>query len=532
MRLSKLIEKVDILNRSGEDDPQITGVCFDTRKPIEKGSLFICIKGARNDSHDFAAEAVRQGAVAVLAQDDVRDCESAVVIRTTNTRRALSLVSAAFFDYPARKLTTIALTGTKGKSTTAFMIRDILNAAGHRCGIIGTIGIAYGNTVLPTNNSTPESYIIQKSFADMVEAGCDFVVMEVSSQGLMQNRVYGIEFDAALFTNLEPDHIGDAEHSCFEEYLYCKSILFRNCKQAFFNVCDKHLPEILKAAGIQDFDAGRENYTVYDERFDITEKSTLTKGSIEGFMVTEGEVDASGSSLFDRITVAGSSEYTSTVRDGFRSLGISFDVLTAQKERFRMSLSVPGAFNVFNATAAISVCTYFGVHEEAIRVALADFSVCGRLEPVHVSEDFSLFIDYAHNAMALENVLSTLRAYKPDRLICLFGCGGNRSKDRRYSMGEVSSKMADLSVVTSDNPRYERPADIIDDILIGIKKADGKYIVIENRREAIDYVLREGRKGDIIILAGKGNEDYQEIEGVKYPFDERKVIGELLCTRT
>lgn len=535
MKLSELIKEMDYLSVSSQEDPEITQICYDTRDTIIKGALFVCIRGARNDSHQFAAEAVKAGAAAVIVQDEVTGCSNAVVIKTRDSRRALSVASAAFFGFPARRLKTIALTGTKGKSTTAFMIRDILNADGHKCGIIGTIGIAYGDVTIPTNNSTPESYIIQKSFYDMAEAGCDCVVMEVSSQGLMQNRIYGIDFDLALFTNLEPDHIGDAEHSCFEEYLYCKSILFRNCRHAFFNACDSHVETVLRAAAIKDFlkeGDDRAEFKCYDDRFNITKESTLTKQDIEGFKVFPHGAGNATDSLFDRITYSDNTEYSSSVKDGYRSLGIRFDIHGSDAARFNVDLSIPGDFNVFNATAAISVCRYLGVSQKAVCDALGSFAVCGRLEPVRVSDEFSLFIDYAHNAMALENVLNTLRAYKPQRLICLFGCGGNRSKERRYTMGEVSSRLADLSIITSDNPRYERPADIIDDILKGVARADGSYKVIENRRDAIRYVLKEGRKGDIIILAGKGNEDYQEIEGVKYPFDERKVIGELLCTLT
>jgi len=541
--LKTLIDKLDVISITGDTGKIITAVCYDTRKTIEKGSLFVCIEGTKSDSHEFAAQAVEAGAVAIIAQKPVSVGGFATVIITPDTRRALALVSAAYFGNPQDKLTTIALTGTKGKSTTSYMIKDILEKAGRKCGVIGTIGSEWGDKHISTGNSTPESYIIHETFAKMVGDGCDSVVMEVSSQGLMMNRVWGINYDVAVFTNFERDHIGEGEHADMDEYLYCKSMLFRNCKHAIFNVSDKNLPRLLAAADIQtSVTKERSEFTRFDERFKITKKPELTKDDTEGFFVSsqsegdDGPDDRSKDNIsgcFTKNTFASDLKYTKEVHEGSLKLGISFKLNSpGVHDAYDVNLSIPGRYNAANAVAAISVAHYLGVGQQAVKAALSDFRVCGRLEPVHVSDEFSLFIDYAHNAMALENVLSTLRAYNPGRLVCLFGCGGNRAKDRRYTMGEVSSRMADLSIVTSDNPRYEEPAAIIDDILVGVKKGGGKYIVIENRREAIDYAIKNGRKGDIILLAGKGNEDYQEICGVKYPFDERVVIGELMCTRT
>ena len=559
-RLSDLLKDLGGCRVSSTLDPVVTSICYDTRKEIGPGCLFVCIRGAKNDSHEFAAEAAAKGAVAVIAQHEVDVPENCVAVITPDTRRALALISAAFFDYPEKKLTTIALTGTKGKSTTSYMIKSILEKSGRKCGVIGTIGVAYGDTHIDLGNSTPESYIIHENFARMVEAGCDSVVMEVSSQGLMQNRVYGIDYDCAVFLNLEQDHIGEGEHSCFEEYLYCKSILFRSCRHAFFAVGDRHLADILEAADIKDRlpgmadqgssgeDDPRARFKVWDEKFDINKFSTLTADDCEGFGVEGGanteeamlqsadpaaaaKTSAEERGFFKKCTFAKNLKFTKKKEDGTLKLGIDFKVDLASGEEAEMSLNIPGRYNVANAAAAIAVTSYLGAGAEAMREAFLSFSVCGRLEPVHVSDEFTLYIDYAHNAMALENVLLTLRAYNPGRLVCLFGCGGNRSKERRYTMGEVSSRLADLSVVTSDNPRFEKPADIIDDILVGVRKEKGEYIVIENRREAIDYVIKNGRPGDIVLLAGKGNEDYQEICGVKHPFDERVVIAELMQRR-
>ncbi|MCR5521017.1 MAG: UDP-N-acetylmuramoyl-L-alanyl-D-glutamate--2,6-diaminopimelate ligase [Lachnospiraceae bacterium] len=561
-KLSELIKSITVTSISAKEDPVVTSVCYDTRKEIGPGCLFICIKGAKNDSHDFAAEAAGKGACAIIAEHDVDVPEGCIVVVSPDTRRALALVSAAFFGNPAEKLTTIALTGTKGKSTTSYMIRDILERSGRKCGVIGTIGISYDGKQIAIGNSTPESYIIHEYFAKMVEAGCDSVVMEVSSQGLMQNRVYGINYDVAVFLNLEQDHIGEGEHSCLEEYLYCKSILFRNCKHAIFAEGDRHLKDVLEAANLSDrldeegkkslgLSAGtsRERFKKWDEKFNITRNSTLTADDMEGFAVEGGanteearklgmgklrevctgsDAYAEKRGAFGKCTYAHDLVFTKKKENGTLKLGIDFMIDLAVGGQENVALNVPGRYNVANAAAAIAVTSYLGCGADAFRAALVDFSVCGRLEPVHVSDEFTLYIDYAHNAMALENVLLTLRAYDPERLVCLFGCGGNRSKERRYTMGEVSSRLADLSVVTSDNPRFEKPADIIEDILVGVKKDKGEYVVIENRREAIDYVIKNGRPGDIILLAGKGNEDYQEICGKKYPFDERVVIAELM----
>ena len=425
----------------------------------------------------------RSGAVVIVAERPVEVPEGICVVRVKDTRYALALISAAYFGYPARKLKTIGITGTKGKTTTTFLIRSILEHAGIRTGLIGTIETIIGDRHIPASNTTPESYTIQQYFAAMVEAGCQVAVMEVSSQGLKLHRTAGIQFDIGIFTNLAPDHIGPNEHESFEEYLECKSRLFRQCRVGIVNIDDAHCPQIL------------EGHTCQVETYGFSEKADLRASDVK--LVN---------------------------RPGF--LGVAYRV--SGLTDMDVEIDMPGRFSVYNSLVAIAVCRHFDIRKEDVLAALEAAQTKGRIEKVKVSDDFTLLIDYAHNAMSLESLLTTLKEYHPKRLVCLFGCGGNRSRLRRFEMGEVSGRLADLTVITSDNPRFEEPQAIIDDIRTGIEKTDGKYVEIIDRKEAIRYVIAHGQPGDVIVLAGKGHEDYQEIKGVKYPMDERVLIQEVL----
>ena len=378
----------------------------------------------------------------------------------------------------------IGITGTKGKTTTTYLVKSILESAGYKVGLIGTIEVIIGDEHIHAENTTPESYVLQDYLRRMVEAGCQAVVMEVSSQGLMLHRTQAIDYELGIFTNLEPDHIGPNEHDSFEHYTYCKSLLFRQCKVGILNGDDKHVDSILK------------NHTC----------------EVETFGMKDGvDIKAKDISLVEDKGL----------------LGVDFK--TEGLIDIAVRINTPGSFSVYNALCAIAVCRHFKIDTDDIKKALLDAKVKGRIEMVKVSDDFTLMIDYAHNAMALESLLTTLKEYNPKRRICLFGCGGNRSKLRRYEMGEVSGKIADLTIITSDNPRFEEPLDIIADIKMGIEKTDGKYIEIPDRKDAIRYVIRNGKPGDVIVLAGKGHEDYQEIKGVKYPMDERVLIEEIMA---
>lgn len=481
-KLKDLLEHLDYQCLQGTTDKEITSVVYDSRK-AEPGSLFLCIKGAVSDGHAYAKEVVEKGASVLVVQDVVEVPEDVTVIQVENSRYAMACISAAWFDHPAKKLKTIGITGTKGKTTTTYLVKSILENAGHKTGLIGTIETIIGEEHIPSANTTPESYLVQQYFAKMAEAGCDSVVMEVSSQGLMLHRTAGFTFDIGIFTNLEPDHIGPNEHKDFEDYLHCKALLFKQCKTGIFNADDQHLKQIL------------EGHTCEVETFGFSEKADLR------------------------------AEDTKLVT-GKGTLGIHYDVKGLMD--FPVEIDLPGKFSVYNSLTAIAVCRHFNVTEENIQKALKQAKVKGRIEMVKVSDDFTLMIDYAHNAMSLESLLTTLKEYKPNRLVCLFGCGGNRSKLRRYEMGEVSGKLADLTIITSDNPRNEEPQEIINDIKVGIGKTDGKYVEIIDRKEAIAYAIHHGQPGDIVVLAGKGHEDYQEIKGKKYPMDERVLIQEIL----
>ena len=465
---------------AGSEDVCVTGIAYDTRK-IKDGEVFVCIVGTQADGHKFIEQAVQSGAAAVVVTKDVTAPEGVCVIRVADDRKALAMLSAAWFDYPSESMTTIGITGTKGKTTTAYMIYNMLCGVGIPCGLIGTVEIIAGEKHTPATHSTPESYLVQEYMAQMRDAGCRAVVMEVSSQGLKMDRVYGITYDFGLFTNLEPDHIGGNEHPTFEDYRDCKKKLFTQCKKGIFNADDAHFPEMKEGCTCE--------------------------------VVTFGAGDDCDYRMTD----------TKLVNEPGRK-GVSYRV-TGRRELTVVS-EIPGRFTMYNSLAAATLGCEMNLPAEQMLSVLREVRVRGRVESVPVSDKFTVLLDYAHNGMSLRSLLSTLREYAPKRLVCMFGCGGNRSKDRRYDMGEISSKMADLTVVTSDNPRFEKPEDIIAEILIGVKKASGAYVTVPDRREAITYVLAHAQEGDCIVIAGKGHEDYQEICGVKHHMDDREMILE------
>ena len=482
MRLDKLLERLDYEVLQGSVDIDIVTLVNDSRE-AEKGSAFVCVRGAVSDGHNYAADAAAKGAAALVVEREVNVPEDVTVILVKDTRYALALMSAAYYGYPAEKMKIIGVTGTKGKTTTTYMVKSILESTGYKVGLIGTIEAIIGEKHIPAGNTTPESCTIQKYFSQMAEEGCDIVVMEASSQGLMLHRTAGIPFEIGIFTNLGKDHIGPNEHSDFENYKQCKGLLFRQCRLGIANADDRYFRDVLK------------NATCRVETFGFSENADLRAENIK---------------LISRPGYLGVAYHASGIMD----LDVEIDI--------------PGRFSVYNSLTAIAVCRHFQVPPEKIKKALREVKVKGRIERVPVSDEFTLLIDYAHNAMSLENLLTTLREYDPGRLVCLFGCGGNRSKDRRYEMGEVSGRLADLTIITSDNPRFEEPQVIIDDIKTGIEKTDGKYVEICGRKDAIRYAIETGKPGDVIILAGKGHEDYQEIKGIKYPMDERVLIAEIL----
>lgn len=482
MKLIDLLEGIDYQCMQGEIDREITTLVYDSRK-AEKGSVFVCISGAVRDGHDFAQEVVEKGVSVLFVEKEVKVSGEVTIILVKDTRTALAYASAAYFGHPAKELATIGITGTKGKTTATYMVRSILEHSGFKTGLIGTIETIIGEETIPSANTTPESYVVQETFRKMADAGCKCVVMEVSSQGLMLSRVGGFAFDYGIFTNLEPDHIGPNEHKDLEDYIYCKSLLFQQCKHGIFNADDSHLGQILKG------------HTCSVETYGFSEGADLRASKVH-------------------------------LADKGGSLGVSYclsGLVDAEVE-----IDIPGKFSVYNSMAAIAICRHFGVKKETILSSLTDVRVKGRVEILPVSSAFTLMIDYAHNAMSLNSLLTTLKEYHPKRLVCLFGCGGNRSRDRRFEMGEVSSSLADLTIVTSDNPRKEEPEAIIEDIVTGVKRAGGDYITIIDRREAIRYAIEHAKEGDVIVLAGKGHEDYQEIDGKKYHMDEREIVADVV----
>ena len=490
LKCEELLQGVTYECLQGTTDKEISQVVYDSRK-LSKDCLFICICGYNVDGHDFAAEAAAKGAAALVVQKEVdlpKDC-GVTVIRVEDTRYAMAFISAAWFGHPADRLKVIGITGTKGKTTTTYLIKSILEKAGYQVGLVGTIETIIGKRHIPASNTTPESYLLQQYFKEMEDEGCEIVVMEVASQGLKLHRTQGFTFEIGIFTNLEPDHIGPTEHADFEEYQECKSRLFRQCRLGIVNKDDAHMEAVLQG------------HTCKVETYGFDPSADLYARDLK-LVKKPGE------------------------------LGIDFTVrgknFAAGTSDFRVEVPTPGRFSVYNALTAIAVCRHFHVEVPQIQTALLGAHVKGRIEMVPVSDQFTLLIDYAHNAMSLKSLLTTLREYQPERLVCVFGCGGNRSKIRRYEMGEVSGKYADFTIITSDNPRFEEPLDIIRDIETGIGKTDGKYIEICDRREAIAYAIDHGQPGDIIVLAGKGHEDYQEIKGVKHHFDDKEVIREIM----
>ena len=482
MKLKDLLNNVAHRLVSGDAEGEITGIAYDSRA-VGAGSLFVCLKGFEADGHRYIPQALAAGAAALVVEEPPETARGVPVIQVEKGRRALALISANWFGHPAERMTMIGLTGTKGKTTTAHMVKAILEEAGQKVGMIGTVGAFVGDEKIPTKNTTPESYELHALFAHMLEAGCQSVVMEVSSQGLKLDRTAGIQFDYAAFLNISPDHIGPGEHRDFREYLACKSRLFRQCRTAVVNADDPRAREITAAA------------------------PRLLTLSLKG----EADFMASG------------------IRNIWEPglLGVSFRL----SGRFEspITLNMPGDYNVENALAAAGITWLMGVEPRTIQAALRKVRVKGRTQLLPVPADRGTFlIDYAHNALSMESLLSMLRGYHPGRLICLFGGGGNRARQRRYDMGEIAGKYADLTVITLDNPRYEDPEAINADIIRGLEVHRGRYQVIMDRAEAIRYLLDHCREGDIVALIGKGHEEYQEIRGVKHFFSEEQVVADCL----
>lgn len=497
--LARLLAGIKYELVRGEVTGNVTGVHYNTGS-VTRGSVFVCIKGARNDSHELAQSAVYHGATVIVTEREVTVTSGVTVIRTDNTREALALMSAAYFGYPSNSMTMIAITGTKGKTTISYMIRDILMAAGIKTGVIGSIGVDYAGIRVPCENTTPESYEIHKILYKMRNSGIKAVVMEVSSQGIKYDRVKGIHFDYGIFTNISHDHIGGNEHKDMEEYVGYKSDLFAACDVSVLNIDDKYYNKMAEKSrgkiiyyGIKNEDKIPDCVTPYRIERVFTENGPGMKYCLSDY------------------------EYT---------------------------LGLPGLFSVYNAVAAGIVCEDILADDEKDTISLLisevyeNIRIKGRCEYIKNPGYAGIVIDYAHNSGSLKELLQAIRLYTKGKLVCLFGCGGNRSVLRRYEMGEVSAKYADITVITSDNPRYEDAENIMKDIEKGLLKVlsendriendygdfvNGKYIMIEDRKRAIEISLSKTSEDDIIVVAGKGHESYQEIRGKRYHLDDREI---------
>ena len=484
MNLEKLTEGVEFTLVQGTLDVEIADVLYDSRKAAP-GMLFVCIVGTQRDSHDYAADCAAKGVAALVIEHDIdlTAVPGVTVLKVASSRRALALLSANYFGNPSREMTMIGVTGTKGKTTTTHMIKSVLEAAGRKVGMIGTNGIYYMGHHLDTANTTPESYELQKTFRAFRDAGCDTALMEVSSQGLMMDRVAGVHYDVGVFTNLSPDHIGPGEHKTFEEYRSWKGQLFQRCDVGIVNIDDENTEALLEGHTCRLVTFGR------DARADYR-----------------------------------AGEYELLRTHDF--LGVTFHV--SGKDDMDVRVNMPGEFSVYNALAALAVGKTLGVADEAIHEGLARCVVKGRVELVPISKKFTILLDYAHNEVSTESLLTTLRAYKPNRLVVVFGCGGNRSRLRRYGMGEICAKMADFSILTEDNNRFEKIEDILADIRVGMEKGnpDAKFVEIPDRLDALHYAVDHAQPGDLIAVIGKGHETYRDRLGVKTPFLERELLEE------
>lgn len=486
MQLCELLKDIPYTIIKGNDLLDISDISMNSKEE-QKNKVFVCIHGATVNGHTFIKEVLDKGAAAVIVDEEVdMACLAstlATILRVKDTMLCYPMMCCAYFHYPSKQLITIGITGTKGKTTTAYMLHAMLNRAELKTGLIGTIEAIIGEERIPTRNTTPDSYTIQKYLAKMVAAGCRCVVMEVSSQGLKYERTAGILFDYGIFTNLEEDHIGPKEHADMKEYIACKAKLFRQCKVGIINTDDARYEQVIQS------------HTCKIVTYGLRKGSDLSADRIEKFQ-----------------------------RDNM--LGVRFNTRGTITDSFE--LSMPGEFNVYNALAAILLCSNLSIPVTCMKDSLVTTSIKGRMEIVAVPLPCLLIIDYAHNALSLKSLLETLRGYYPKRIVLLFGCGGNRSKVRRYEMGEIAAKLADLTVITSDNPREEDPMDIIKDITIGMNKGMGTSVMICDRVQAIAYCLTHVKEGDFIVLAGKGHEVYQEIKGKQYPMDERVIVKQIL----
>lgn len=479
MKVKELLQGLEYEVLNGNLELEVNGIEYDSRN-ISEGDIFVAIEGFKVDGHKFIEKAINEGAKVVVCSKEIKIEKGITYIKVKNTRKALAIMASNLYDNPSKNIKLIGITGTNGKTTSTYMIKSILESAGHNIGLIGTISNFIGNEKIKAERTTPESLELHEMFKKMKDKNIEYCVMEVSSHSLSLDRVYGLEFSQGIFTNLTQDHLDF--HKTFENYYRAKLSMFNNAKNSIINIDDTYGKRILK------------------DVLDSSNKITYS---------TENKAD-----LFAKHIVN-------------HAKGAEF-VLCYKDKEIHINLSIPGIYNVYNALCSAGACLSEGISMEDVKKGLESVVVPGRCENATKDYDlgFDVIIDYAHTPDGLENILETARDFTKGRLISVFGCGGDRDKTKRPIMGKIGSDMSDIAIITSDNPRTEEPSEIIKDILKGIEKDN--YIVVENRKEAIKRAIKIAKQGDVIVVAGKGHEDYQILKDKTIHFDEREVIADII----
>ena len=482
MKLSEVLKGIEEIEVRGDLEIDVPSIAYDSRK-VENGGMFVAIVGFKMDGHNYIESAIQSGAKIIAMQEGAYDAgmipEGITVVFSKDTRKFLPMVACNFYGNPTRELKVVGVTGTKGKTTTTYMIKSILEHAGKKVGLIGTIANYVGDKCYESERTSPESLDLQRMFREMVNNKCDVAVMEVSSHSLALDRVWGIDFDIGVFTNLTQDHLDF--HKTFDNYLAAKAKLFTMCKEGFVNCDDMYAKKLMDMATCPITTYGIDNNPF------VSARDIIITNSYSDFKMP-----------FNKVIQ-------------------------------RIKVDIPGRFTVYNALAAICVSIRLGAGVEDVLAGLEIVKVPGRSEVVPTTRNFTVIVDYAHTPDSLENILKASKVYTKGKIICVFGCGGDRDTAKRPMMGEIAGKLAGYTVITSDNPRSEKPEEIIRQIEEGMKKTNGKYKVIVDRKKAIEHALRKAEKGDLILIAGKGHETYQEINGEKHHFDDREVVKELVA---
>ena len=479
MKLKELLEGIEVLDATADMEMELPHVSYASRA-TQPGDLFVAMTGFAADGHAFIGKAMAAGASAVLCQKQPED-PAVPYVRVADSRRALAEVGANFFGHPADSMTMVGVTGTNGKTTTTYLLKSILEqAAGAKVGLIGTNQNMIGEEIIPTERTTPESFELQRLFAQMRDAGCTHVVMEVSSHALALDRVYGVHYAVGIFTNLTQDHLDF--HKTMEAYCDAKAILFRNCDAGVCNADDPWTERLLKDATCRKFSYAEQAAA------DLRAENVCLEAD-----------------------------------------HVAFDAVTKEKS-VPIRVNIPGGFMVYNTLDVLGAALMLGIPLEKSADVLARVPhVKGRVEVVPTpGKDYTVLIDYAHSPDGLENVLTSVKGFAKGRTIALFGCGGDRDKTKRPKMGKIAAEIADFVVVTTDNPRTEKPGDIIADILPGMQDSDTPHVVVEDRIEAIHWAMDHAEPGDVIVLCGKGHETYQEVNHVKHHMDEREIVADYL----